>query len=61
MFFMLSDLDVECMDGIYFTPSDTNSTEYLRRKMRNKSLQLNANLKIVVSYGSSQILEPFQC
>lgn len=62
MFLILSDLDVEYIDGIYFKPLDTNSLEYLKkREMRNKSLQLNANQNIVVSYRSSQILEPFQC
>ncbi len=31
MFLILSDLDVEYIDGIYFKPLDTNSLEYLKK------------------------------
>jgi hypothetical protein len=54
IFFMLSDLDVECNDGMYFSPSEGNLTknpeDYFKYQKRTRK-----------TYGSSQSSAPFQC
>ena len=48
IFFMLSDLDVECNDGMYFSPSEGNLTknpeDYFKYQKRKKNIRIITEL-----------------